>query len=202
MLIDVFESKYIKNALETSVKKHAHEADAQKIISDIMGRKLDNTVFVKQIAEILRRYFTTQRTISALLMFSDNLKKLIDVQITPLILEVSEGETVKLMVFVENNSGLGSSFKVSLSQKRKESPIVYNPIKSFNEDSREIKQIIDHGKNKLFKFIIKADMLGLNDTVKLKKQRKLEMDLEVTIKSDELDGIKKGPIPVKVVVYK
>ena len=202
MLIDVFESKYIKNAVQTAVRKHAHENDTQKIMNEILGRKLDNTVFVKQIAEVLRRYFTTRRTMSTLLLLTDNLKRLLDVQVTPLILEVSEGEVVKLRAFVENNSGLGSMFKVILSQKRKESPIIYNPIKGFNDTSKEVKQIIDHGAHKLFKFIIKADMLGLNDTLALKEKRKLEFNLELMVKNEEIEGIKKGPIPIKVIVYK
>lgn len=202
MGVDVFESKKIKEAIYSAIRKHAHEKDATKIMNEILGRRIQSEYLIKQISEIIRRYFTTQRTMSTLLLISENLKKLIDVQVTPTVLEMHESDTVKLRVYVANNCGIGSRFSIKIEQDHKDSPLFYSPIKGFNEAEKEMKYIIDTGKGKLFVTIIKGEVFGIKEVFSLKKQGKVEFNLKVLVENLDINGIKQGPIPVKVIAYK
>ena len=143
MLLNINESKEIMKAIELGISKNARKEDYEDILRQLKGMKLDGNSFLNQVHSILKRYFTTKRTISIMLDISLAVRNLLDIDISPKVLEVSQGEQLAFKVKITNNSGLASKFRIITEQANKNTPAIYDPKKNLVDFRREIELLID-----------------------------------------------------------
>ena len=190
MLVNIFESKEIMDAIKRSIESYARPDDVPVIMQRINKTNLQSTMFINQIHDILKRYFTTKRTLAILVELSRRLKALIDIDVKPRILEVSQGESLPLVVTVTNNSGLATKFRITVEQENKDTPVIYDPKRNFDDFKREIEVLMDSPQSKSFKIIIKPEMIGIKDLQKLNKEGHIDFNVIIKVESLDVVGLK------------
>ncbi|GEM_PF-3127615 len=190
MLVNIFESKEIMDAIKRSIESYARPDDVPVIMQRINKTNLQSTMFINQIHDILKRYFTTKRTLAILVELSRRLKALIDIDVKPRILEVSQGESLPLVVTVTNNSGLATKFRITVEQENKDTPVIYDPKRNFVDFKREIEVLMDSPQSKSFKIIIKPEMIGIKDLQKLNKEGHIDFNVIIKVESLDVVGLK------------
>jgi len=195
-----FESEKIKNIVHSAITKFALPVDREKMIADV-DRSINHDL-IRTLSSVFKKYFTTQRTMKALMYIAEKLSDLIEVQIVPEILEMERNENAKLKVYIQNRAGIPLKIRLRVEQKTGDSPLIFDVKRGFSDINYVREVLMDDMQTKLFRVNIKTDILGMKDLKNLKEKGMTTSTLHIIVESPDITGLRKGPIPCTINIHR
>lgn len=200
---EYFASYKIYEAVKNVLLKNLREADIEKIFNEMSVVEAKPENFVKKLVVVLQKHVQSMKCANIVQDVKEKLTELIDVKVEPRRVEMTKNEAVTVKVMVHNKTDTMLKFRVGMEQlDRKVTALLYDPVKAFCYTKIVKSHLIEPDKIYAFKFIIKADVFGIQDMYELKKNGKLSMVMGYQAEADGVDGLRSRPDKLNVDIVK
>ena len=187
---EFFASYKIYEIVEEILKKNLSTADVKAVLNELMHSEPTPADFIKKLANVLRKHAHSTKASSAILSIKDKMQDLIEVEYEPRVLELTKNETITFKVKVANRTDAILKFRAGLKQLgRQYTAILYDTVKGYSYTKFIKSAIIPPGKMHTYRFVIKAEVFGIQDLYELKEKKKLTISLALQVDAEGVDGM-------------